>query len=206
MKMENKYLISNLEELRQVIPSPKPVALQKVTTELDEDSIAFIAESPLVFVATTSMQSQLDVSPKGDNPGFVQVKNPRTLLLPERPGNRLTFGFQNILETGTIGLIFVVPGVTETLRISGTAKLSRHPDLLVSLASNDKPALLITEIAISECFFHCAKAFIRSKTWEPTSWRASAAKDAAVQNWSRLFSIDKSAIKKVLADDYRNNL
>ena len=130
----------------------------------------------------------------------------KLLSSPERSGNRLTFGFQNILQTGTIGLIFVVPGVRETLRINGQAHLTKDPALLQRLAAGDKPALLATRIAVRECFFHCAKAFIRSGAWEPTSWRAGAAGSAAVRNWARLFGVPQQQVEEALEQDYRHNL
>jgi hypothetical protein len=95
---------------------------------------------------------------------------PKTLLLPERPGNRLAFGFRNILRNPHVALLFVVPNTTETLRIGGTAEITRDPALLDSLAARGKPALLATRITVEECFFHCGKAFIRSDVWKPESW------------------------------------
>ena len=99
-----------------------------------------------------------------------------------------------------------MPGVRETLRINGRATLSKDPALLQQLAAGDKPALLVTRIAVQECFFHCAKAFIRSKAWEPASWAPKAAAKAAVGNWSRLFGMAPGAVEEVLDQDYRNNL
>jgi len=204
--MNEPHRIDSLEQLRELIPAPKASAAQKVTATLDDEARRFIAESPLVFVSTVDARLKLDVSPKGDAPGFVQVLDASTLLLPERSGNRLTFGFQNILQTGHIGLIFVVPGVRETLRINGRATLSKDPAWLQQLAAGDKPALLVTRIVVEECFFHCAKAFIRSRAWEPASWAPKAAGQAAVGNWSRLFGMAPGAVQQVLELDYRNNL
>ena len=204
--MSDPHLIGSLEQLRQLIPEPSPGAAQKVTAELDDEALRFIAESPLVFVATVDSCFHPDVSPKGDRPGFVQAQDRRTLLLPERSGNRLTFGFHNILQTGRIGLIFVVPGVRETLRINGRAGLTKDPALLQRLAAGGKPALLATRVSVDECFFHCAKAFIRSGAWDPASWGAEAAKSAAVKNWSRLFGMPQHQVEQALDHDYRNNL
>lgn len=204
--MNDPHRIHSLEQLRELIPAPKATAAQKVTATLDEEARRFIAASPLAFVSTVDAQLKLDVSPKGDAPGFVQLLDASTLLLPERSGNRLTFGFQNILQTGVIGLIFVVPGVRETLRINGRATLSKDPAWLQRLAAGGKPALLVTRIEVDECFFHCAKAFIRSRAWEPASWTPQAAAKAAVGNWSRLFGMAPGAVDELLEQDYRNNL
>ena len=204
--MQNPHIVSTIEQLRGIIPAPNPVVQRKVSTFIDDNARQFIADSPFVLVATVDGMFNLDVSPKGDLPGFVRVKDATTLLLPERAGNRLTYGFQNILETGAIGIIFLIPGVRETLRINGTALLTRDPALLQSFAVDGKPALLCTEITVKESFFHCAKALIRSRLWQPELWRVGAAKDAAVKQWSTSFGMNESDIRQRLDEDYRNNL
>ena len=204
--MHPSHLISDIAQLREIIPAPKDNPPAKVMQELDSAAISFIACSPLVFVATTSRSFDVDVSPKGDEPGFVRVQDSKTLLMPERSGNRLAFGFQNILQTGTIGLIFVVPGVRETLRINGHAVLTRDPSLLEAFTANRKPALLVTRVSIDECFFHCGKALIRSKLWATSKEGDSTAGRAAVKNWSRVFSLSEAKVDEILDDDYRSNL
>ena len=204
--MQDAHVIASVEQLRQVIPAPSPVVQRKVSNQLDSHAQQFIAESPLVFVSTSDRQLNLDVSPKGDLPGFVRVEDPSTLLIPERPGNRLTYGFQNIIETGSIGLIFVIPGVRETLRVNGSAVITRDPELLARFVANDKPALLCTRVTIKECFFHCAKALIRSKLWLPEAWRDGPAKDAAVKSWARSFDMAEATVRDTLEADCRNNL
>jgi predicted pyridoxine 5'-phosphate oxidase superfamily flavin-nucleotide-binding protein len=118
----------------------------------------------------------------------------------------LTYGFQNILQTGAIGLIFLIPGVRETLRVNGRASLTSDPALLESFAVDGKAALLCTRVTIHEVFFHCAKAFIRSKLWQPESWRGGPAKDAAIKQWATRFAMDESAVRQRLEEDYRGNL
>jgi len=204
--MQPSHLISDLAQLREVIPAPKDSRPAKVMQELDSEAIGFLASSPLAFVATTSRSHDVDVSPKGDEPGFAQAADTKTLLLPERSGNRLAFGFQNILQTGTIGLIFVVPGVRETLRINGHAVLTRDPALLERFAAQGKPALLVTRVSIDECFFHCGKALIRSRLWSPPEADRSNAGRAASRNWSRVFSLSEEKVDEILDDDYRTNL
>jgi uncharacterized protein len=204
--MQQSHLISDLAQLREVIPAPKESPPAKVMHELDPEAIGFLACSPLVFVATTSRSFDVDVSPKGDEPGFAQAPDSKTVLLPERSGNRLAFGFQNILETGTIGLIFVVPGVRETLRMNGHAVLTKDPALLERFTANGKPPLLVTRVSIDECFFHCGKALIRSKLWIPTEADCSSAGRAAAKNWSRVFSLSEAKVDEILEEDYRSNL
>lgn len=204
--MQDPHAIAGIEQLRQVIPAPSPVAQRKVSATLDQNARQFIAESPLVFVSTVDRQFKADVSPKGDAAGFVRVENPSTLLIPERSGNRLTYGFQNLLETGAIGLIFLIPGVRETLRINGTAVLTRDPALLEAFAVDGKPALLCTRVTVNECFFHCAKALIRSKLWQPEHWRSGASKDSAIKQWAASFGMEEAAVRQHLEEDYRCNL
>lgn len=168
--MSDNFEITNLEQLVEVIGEPHAMIKKKVIRELDEPMLEFISRSPLAFLATADERGQFDVSPKGDGPGFVAIESARELLLPDRPGNKLAFGFRNILANKRIGLIFMVPGMRETLRIKGTASITRDPALLQRLAVAGKPAVLCTRIAIEECFFHCGKAMIRSGVWKPESW------------------------------------
>jgi hypothetical protein len=168
--MSDQWLVRTEAEVEALIGKPSEATKVKIFDHVDEYAAAFIARSPLVMLATSDAEGRLEVSPKGDAPGFVTLDGPRTLLLPERPGNRLAFGFRNILRNAHVALIFVVPNTTETLRISGTAELTRDPALLEFLAARGKPALLATRITVEECFFHCGKAFIRSELWRPETW------------------------------------
>lgn len=168
--MSDQWLVRSEEEVEDLLGKPTDAVKVKIFDHVDEYAAAFIARSPLVMVATSDGEGRLEVSPKGDAPGFVAIDGPKTLLLPERPGNRLAFGFRNILRNPRVALIFVVPNTTETLRIGGTAEITRDPALLDSLAARGKPALLATRITVEECFFHCGKAFIRSELWKPESW------------------------------------
>jgi uncharacterized protein len=168
--MPDPHRIETEAQLREVIAEPKASIEQKLFDHVDEYAAAFIARAPLLLLATSDRSGRLDVSPKGDAPGFVQVADPSTLLIPDRPGNRLVFGFRNLLEQPELGLIFVVPGVTETLRINGRAEITRDPALLEGLSARGKPALLVTRVHVRESFFHCGKAFLRAALWEPESW------------------------------------
>ena len=129
--------------------------------------------SPLVLVSTVDADGGIDVSPKGDPVGFVQVDDRGNLIVPERPGNRLTFGFRNILENRQVGLLFVVPNQRETLRVKGTAVLRKDPDMLKKMKVKGKPALMYTYVDVEECFFHCGKAMIRSNMWKPEKWQGA---------------------------------
>lgn len=169
-RADDPYRIATLEALRRVIPEPSPRLESKVFEDIDRHAARFIAHAPIVFVATCDREGYLDVSPKGDAPGFVEVEDPRTLLIPERPGNHLAYGFRNLLENPEVGLIFVVPGAIETLRVNGAAEITRDPQLLERLAARGKPAVLATRVRVRESFFHCGRAFLRSSLWRPDTW------------------------------------
>jgi PPOX class probable FMN-dependent enzyme len=162
--------ITTEAELEAVLGEPMEFVRKKVRDRLDDAMRTFIANSPLAFVSTIDESGRLDVSPKGDPPGFVSVDDDGDLLIPERLGNRLTFGFRNILRNGEIGILFVVPTERETLRVKGRATLHRDPDVIAGMAVGGRPALMYTRVHVQECFFHCGKALIRSKLWQPESW------------------------------------
>jgi uncharacterized protein len=122
------------------------------------------------MLATSDREGRPDVSPKGDGPGFVAVEDDRTLLIPERKGNKLIQGLQNILATGRVALVFLVPGTEETLRVHGRAELTADPAVLARLTERGQPALLAIRVHVEQAFLHCAKAFKRSKLWQPDTW------------------------------------
>ena len=164
--------LTSMDDLRRVIPEPRSTTRVKILEALDDQSTAFLARCPFALVGTTAADGTVEVSPKGDDPGFIRVEDSRTLLIPERVGNNLAFGLSNILATGKIGLIALVPATGETLRVSGTAEIHDDPDLLASLSSLGKPALLATRVRIEHCYFHCARSIVRAKLWDPKAWPA----------------------------------
>jgi PPOX class probable FMN-dependent enzyme len=121
-----------------------------------------------------SADGTVEVSPKGDEPGFIRVEDPGTLLMPERVGNNLAFGLTNMINNGKIGMICLVPATGETLRISGTAEVFDDPELVQSLSSLGKPALLATRVHIKHSYFHCARSIVRAGLWKPETWPAAA--------------------------------
>ena len=162
--------ITTIEQLRTKIGSPHTSTETKKYKVLNEEALEFIETSPFLVMTTSSSANNLDASPKGDQPGFVIAEDNKTLLIPDRPGNKLADGHLNILDNPTVGLIFFVPNTRETLRINGSAELIDDVDVLKRLAARGRPALLATRVKIEECFFHCGKALIRSKLWQPDSW------------------------------------
>jgi uncharacterized protein len=159
--------ITTEAELEALLGEPMEFVRMKVCDRVDDAMRTFIEHSPVVFVSTIDEHGHVDVSPKGDPAGFVQVDDRGDLLIPERLGNRLTFGFRNILRNQEIGLLFVVPTERETLRVKGRATLHHDPGVLETMAVGGKPALMYTRVRVQECFFHCGKALIRSTLWQP---------------------------------------
>jgi PPOX class probable FMN-dependent enzyme len=172
--------ITTAEQLEAIIGQPMAATAGKVRTSLAELDRVWLAASPLVFVATSDELGNLDVSPKGDPAGFAKVIDDTTIALPERPGNRRADGFHNILRNPRVGLIFVIPGRGDTLRINGRAKLLTDAPYFDDMVVRDHRPVLALEVAIDEVFYHCSKAFLRSKTWEPEGWDPAAAPRRAV--------------------------
>jgi PPOX class probable FMN-dependent enzyme len=164
--------IESAEELRALMGEPSPYTAKKFHHHLSGLAQEFIRHSPLLFLSTVDPAGRPTVSPKGDAPGFVRVEGPTALLIPERKGNRLLMTLQNLLHNDRIGLLFVVPRTNETLRVHGTAGLLVDDDLCQSFTTRGRPALLVLRVEVTECFFHCGKAFIRSNFWDPAGWPA----------------------------------
>lgn len=164
-------VISTADALREVIPEPRGSgAWDKSLAFIDPHSAAFIAKSPFIMVATTNASGHMDISPKGDPPGFVRVLDEHTIAIPDRPGNGRADTFRNLLETPRISIYFLVPGRSETLRINGSARLVTDAWLLQDLAVKGKPAQLAIAVTAEEVFFHCSKCVIRSNLWDAQSW------------------------------------
>jgi PPOX class probable FMN-dependent enzyme len=168
--MNSDYIITREDQLSAIFGEPSDLVKQKIGDSLNESMRTFIGRSPLIFYSTVDSQGLIDVSPKGDAPGFVHIEEDGSLLIPDRPGNKLTYGYRNLLSNPGIGLIFVVPSMRETLRVKGRAVISNDPVWLDLLSAQGKPATLCAHVQVEECFFHCGKAMIRSKLWKPEKW------------------------------------
>lgn len=162
--------IETTEALRKLIGTPSELVPHKIHRELNERAIGFIARSPMLLLSSTDDTGNATVSPKGDPAGFVCVEDSRTLLIPERKGNKLIFSLTNILAHPGVGLIFLVPGTGETLRVQGQAELRDDADLCAKVSARGAPALLVIRVRVTACYFHCAKAFLRSNLWQPQTW------------------------------------
>ncbi len=160
-------LITTEAQLRALIGAPAELTCAKISTRLNPMTRLFIERSPFVCVATSDAAGHCDVSPRGDPAGFVRILDERTLLMPERPGNRLADSLRNILANPRIGLLFVVPGVTDTLRVNGRAAITNDTALLAPCAVEGKVPQLGLLVDIEEAYTQCSKAFLRSHLWDP---------------------------------------
>lgn len=162
--------IRDVESLRAMLGHARPGLAAKNQPRLNTTAIDFLARCPFVVLSTADALGRVDASPKGDAPGFILVEDNQTIVIPDRPGNKLLYGLENILANPQVGLLCMIPNTQETLRINGRAELTADPKLLEQLAARGKHAIIGIRVHIDECFFHCAKAFIRSGLWEPDSW------------------------------------
>ncbi len=157
-------MIDDPQRLRALYPPPGERALRKQMDRLDRHALRFIALSPFVVLATADAHGRQDASPRGGAPGFVHAAGARQLWIPDAPGNPRLDSLSNIVASGRIGLLFLIPGVDETLRVNGRARLSDAADRLAPFAADPRVRLVI-EVDIEEAYLHCAKALMRSKLW-----------------------------------------
>jgi PPOX class probable FMN-dependent enzyme len=170
MENPSDYRITSIEQLRAIMGAPNQITPLKLLTALDDTAIDFIRRSPFLVLSTADADGNQDASPKGDGPGFVAIEDRNTLLIPDRKGNKLLFGLQNILVNPHVGILFVAPPTSETLRVNGTAEIVVDPAILERLSARGQPAQVAIRVTVRECFFHCAKAFIRSELWNHEKW------------------------------------
>jgi PPOX class probable FMN-dependent enzyme len=167
-------VVESEADLRSVLGHPAPLVLRKELAALDSNALQFIERSPFAIIATSDADGRLDASPKGDPAGFVRVLDEKTLAIPDRPGNRRADTFTNLIANDRIGLIFLIPGKQETLRVSGRAIIVRDIEVRSLLAVREKVPEFAIIVAIEQVFFHCAKCMIRSGLWAPESWAGGA--------------------------------
>ncbi len=168
--MDFKQTITSLDELLALHDEVSAVPRNKQRSSLDAHCREFIAASPMLLLATASVAGWCDVTPRGDAPGFVQVLSDTLLAIPERNGNNRLDSARNILENSQVGLIFLIPGVLETLRVNGRARLVQDKSLLESFAVNGKPPKFAIVVDTEEVYLQCGKAFKRSNLWQPETW------------------------------------
>jgi uncharacterized protein len=159
-------VLKTVEELRAIYGEPHARSVAKEISYLNAPYQAFVKASPLVVLASAGADG-IDCSPKGDAPGFVHILDERTLAIPDRPGNNRIDNLLNIVADPRVSLLFIVPGIGETLRVNGRAEISTDPELLHSFAVNGKPPRTVLIVAVEAVYFHCSKALVRSQLWNP---------------------------------------
>ena len=165
--MTSRSAITTESELRELIGSPQELVVSKIADGLNELTRQFVERAPFLCLATSAPDGGCDVSPRGDPAGFVRILDERTLLIPDRPGNRIADSLRNIIANPRVGLLFMIPGVGDTFRVNGRATLTRDPDLLAGSAVEGKVPVLGIVVEIDEAYTQCPKALIRSDLWNP---------------------------------------
>lgn len=208
MNLADPHRIISVEQLRGLVGDSSPLVQHKLWDTLEPSTLDFIRRSPFLLLATSDAQGNLDVSPKGDGPGFVAIEDDKTLLIPDRKGNKLIFGLQNILFNPHVGVIFLIPGTGETLRVNGRAELTTDPEILQRLSARGQPALVAIRVTVDQCFFHCAKAFLRAQLWNPEAWATPHAISFGKILAGKMGGDEKMArqIDDFVEQDYKTNL
>lgn len=170
-KTDPTYLIKDETTLRAMFPATHDLAIQKCLSALDPHARAFIQRAPFLCIGTQGAEGKADVSPRGDPAGFVEILDDQTIAIPDRPGNNRLDTLSNIVANPKVGLLFLIPGFDETLRLNGAAQLTTDPDLLERMRVNDRLPKLAILVRIETVFLHCAKAFRRSKLWDPAQFQ-----------------------------------
>ena len=198
----NDQTISSEDALRETYghPNPKGLAMQRILPRIDDHHRAFISYSPFIVIASANANGECEVSPRGDLPGFVYVQDDRTLLIPDRPGNKKVLTMSNILENPSIAVIFFVPGRDDSLRVSGKAHISTQPNILAPMAVKGSVPKSALHVDVEKAWFHCGKAVIRSKIWQP-----DAHDDAAkLPTLGQMLSDQIAGVRAQEADDALN--
>jgi PPOX class probable FMN-dependent enzyme len=201
--------IHSADELSALIGQPSEFSIRKELKRLDEHMRRFISQSPFAIMSTHSADGRCDASPRGDAPGFVHVVDDQTLLIPDRFGNKRVDSYRNILETNRVGLLFLVPGVGETLRINGHAILITDEAWLTPLTVQGKRPMVAVAVEVEECFLQCAKAILRSKLWEPHERPRPQTLPCAAEmlrDHVKMPEFDVAKVQTLLDEAYRNKL
>jgi uncharacterized protein len=197
----------DLAYLRSVLGEPEAPTTQKITNFLDENCLTFLAHSPFCTLATADAEGNCDSSPRGDYPGFVRAIDPRTVVIPDRLGNKIADSMTNIIENGHIGLLCFVPGMTETLRINGTATVTNDPSLLAMLEQDHAVPDLAIVVRTEQVYLHCGRALVRAGLWDSEMQDLADEVPTSGKIWASMSGFDASVgdvIDDAMAGAYRN--
>jgi len=201
--------LTSVDDLRPPYRHPSSLMRAKQIDHLDPNCCKFIAQAPLLVIGSAHPQRGQDVSPRGDAPGFVSVLNAHHLAIPDRPGNNRLDTMENLLVNPAIGLLFVIPGIAEVLRVNGTARLTRSQRLLESMAVNGKVPKLAIVVIVKEAFLHCSKALTRARLWQD-DYRLERSKlptlGQMLADQTKTTSLAVTELEALIDADARNNL
>jgi len=216
MSFDEKQFVTSLAELDAMVPPPGEGAAGKTMPRIERYARQFIGLSPFCCLATSDGKGHADVTPRGDQPGFVRVIDEATLLIPDRPGNNRLDSIRNVVENPSLGLLFFIPGFEDTLRVNGRGRVTKDPGLLAESAVDGKVPRFGILVTVDEAFFHCAKAFRRSRLWDvnaqvpratmPTLARMIMDQMAEVANQEKPAQAEVSAVDAEIEEDYRTQL
>ena len=204
-----QHIVTSADELTELLGSPSESGLKKQLAELDDHMRTFIASSPFVLLGTVSSDGRCDVSPRGDMPDVARVLDAHTIALPEWNGNRRADTLRNIIQTGRVGLLFMTPGLGETLRVNGRASVIRDDDILAALSKQGKQPVVGIGVEVDECFFQCAKALIRSQLWK---WSASESEPPPFDfaeilvDQTKIDGLEVEPLRQQIEESYRDRL
>ncbi|WP_262697486.1 MULTISPECIES: MSMEG_1061 family FMN-dependent PPOX-type flavoprotein [Streptomyces] len=192
-------------EVHALLGEPEAMIKAKVQDHIDDYFRLFIAHSPFLSMATADAEGRADCSPRGDYPGFVKVLDDHTLAIPDRPGNKIADSFRNLAENDGIGLLFLIPGLRETLRVNGRAYPTDDPDVLARMQTEAKDPVLAIVVEVAEAYFHCGRALIRSRLWDPASQALADEIPSVGEIAASQFGtdIDPMALTHALEEGYR---
>jgi uncharacterized protein len=204
--LPTEFVRVDLEGIRAKLGEPEPPTKQKITDSLDANCLAFLAHSPFCTLATSDADGNCDNSPRGDYPGFVRAIDSRTVVIPDRLGNKMADSFQNILQNGHVGLLCFVPGMTETLRINGTAYITDDPTLMSMLEQDHVTPHLATVIRTEQVYLHCGRALLRAGLWDADMQDLAAEVPSSGQIWASMSGWDSNvgdAIDDAMVSSYQ---
>lgn len=193
------------EEVRARLGEPEEMIENKKHARVDEHARRFIAHSPFLTMATADARGRTDCTPRGDYPGFVKVLDERTVAIPDRPGNKLADSFRNLGENDGVGLLFLVPGFREVLRVNGAGYPTDEPDVLARMQIEARTPELAIVVEVAEVFFHCGRALVRSRLWDPASQALAAELPSAGEIAAEQMGLDvpAEAVGQMLESSYQ---
>ncbi len=209
LQVKPEFLVTNETQLRSLCGDTTESIWAKATTMITEPMQQFIELSPFVCLSSQNSEQKTDLSPRGDPAGFVQVADDKTLLIPDRPGNRRYDTMRNVIQSPAVSLLFMIPGVSITLRVNGQAQISHDPDLLAPFSIQGKEPNLVLIVQVEEAYGHCAKAILRAKLWDQSAQRKPADVPSLADLMMHHRQISKKEIDRIddtITQDIKNSM